>query len=259
MDFRISDLIERLKASPEVLGIVRYGSRTIQDNSKGGDFDLFVIVQMRDPDLESIHFYWGQTPVDLGLRTLHDLEQEKPLSYIDPGLADGEILFDRTGTLQELVGAAADRWTEPINPLPESEVVLTRFYQQHVLEKVKGRIEADPVFCNMLLSINITWLLHIYYKVRYKKFPGEKVALDWIRRKEPDIAAKIEAFFETTSLKLKLSLSEKLTDLVLEPIGGPWERAEVLGFGVDSKGTNLKTKAEEAFSRLLGMSPGEAG
>ena len=60
MDFRISDLIERLKANPEVLGIVRYGSRTIQDKSKGGDFDLFVIVQMRDPDLESIHFYWGQ-------------------------------------------------------------------------------------------------------------------------------------------------------------------------------------------------------
>ena len=258
MALRIAELIDCLRTNPDVLGLVRYGSRIVQKDSPGGDFDLFAFVREREPDLESIHFYWGETPVDLSLRTLEDLDGEKPVSYIDLRLAEGEILFDRMDTLQGLVATAVGRWAEPMGSLPESEVFPIRFYQSHVLNKVRGRLEADPVLCEMLLSINITWLLHIYYKVRREAFPGEKAALDWVRRKEPDMARRIEEFFLTRNLELKFRLSEELTDLVLEPIGGPWKRGEMLGLTEDSRATDLQRKAEATFGALLRMSPEEA-
>jgi predicted nucleotidyltransferase len=61
----LDDLIARLESNPRVVGIVRYGSRRPTDLSLGGDFDLFVFVKERPPDIESIHFYVGDIPVEL--------------------------------------------------------------------------------------------------------------------------------------------------------------------------------------------------
>jgi len=52
----LKDLVARLEASPSVVGIVRYGRRPLADESPGGDFDLFVFVKERPPDIESTHF-----------------------------------------------------------------------------------------------------------------------------------------------------------------------------------------------------------
>ncbi len=251
---RISDLIKRLHDNPFVIGLVRYGGRSVEDRTLGGDFDIFVFVRERDTDLESIHFYWGEMPVDLSIRTLEDLHLEKPISYIDPKLAEGEILYDRAGGLQELIAEATTRWSDSANALPESDMLITRFYQKHVLDKVRGRQNSDPVFCELLLSTNITWLLHTYFKVRCLSFPGEKGALNWMRRDEPEIAERIDAFFNSTSQEVKLRISEELTDLVLEPIGGPWKQGEILGTTGDSEATNLLKKAESAFARIVGTS-----
>lgn len=247
----IAGLVERLQTHPDVIGLVRYGRRTVHDNSQGGDFDLFAFVRRKDPDLESIHFYWNGVPVDLNLRTLDDLRREEPILYIDANLPECEILYDPTGEVRTLIGQLKDRWTKPADPLPEAEIALCRFFQQHALDKVDGRLEQDATFAEMLLSINITWLMHIYYKVRRMSFPGERGALNWLREHEPDIATRIEAFFATADIGTKFRLSVELTDLVLEPVGGPWKRGEILGIGADSNSENLRAKARETYSRLL--------
>jgi len=152
-------------------------------------------VRHRDPDLESIHFYWDGVPVDLNLRTIDDLQREEPILYIDMRLPESEILYDPTGEVDALIGQSKSRWAKPDGPLPEAEIVLCRFFQQHVLGKVDGRMEEDVIFAEMLLSINITWLMHIYYKVHGMSFPGERGALSRLREHEPEIASRIEAFF----------------------------------------------------------------
>jgi len=255
---RVADLIECLRRNPNVVGLVRYGRRRVQDDSPGGDFDLFAFLDVGFPDLEGIHFYWASTPVDLSLRTLGDLERETPLSYIDRRLPDGEILLDRTGSLSEDLSAAAARWGDHPGPMPESEATITRFYQSHVLDKVRGRLATDPIFCEMLLSTNITWLLHILFKVEQDPFPGERGALEWVRKHRPDIAERIACFFGSRGLERRLQLSEELTELILEPIGGVWRRGEVLGTSEDPSATGLAEQAHRAFVSLTGTTPEKA-
>lgn len=258
MSLSVTDLIEKLKANPHVIGLVRYGSRPVHADSPGGDFDLFAFVHERDEDLEGIHFYWGELPVDLGLRTLDDLKRDKPVSFVDANVVEGEILFDRNGDLHQHLEAAYARWNRPGKSLSEPEIMACRFYQTHVLNKVKDRLESHPLFCEMLLSTNITWLLHIYFKIRAKSFPGEKAALEWIQEEEPEMFGKIESFFQTREIGEKFRLSVKLTDLVLAPTGGRWIQGEVLGLSENLAACNLKRKAETAFRRLLCVDPAKA-
>ena len=251
MSLRISELIERLQSNSEVVGLVRYGSRTLHDTTPGGDLDLFVVVRSREPQLESIHFDWDGLPVDLGLRTLEDLDREEPVSWVDQLLVSGDVIYDQTGRLRSRVESAAKRW-ECSRELPENEIALCRFYQQHVLNKVDGRLTEDPTFSQMLLSINICWLMHIYFKVRALIFPGERAALRWFRENDPEVSSRIASFFATNDIHTRFGISVELTETVLEPIGGPWQPGEVIGIGVDNCATNLEEKANFVFKQLLG-------
>ncbi len=68
----IPELIEKLVSNPGVVGLIEYGSACHQDVNILGDYDLFAVLKQRDPDVESLHFYVGSIPVDLGLKTLDD-------------------------------------------------------------------------------------------------------------------------------------------------------------------------------------------
>ena len=89
----LTELTVQLAECPDILGLVRYGSRRVDDMSLGGDFVLFVIVKERPTGLESVHFHVGEIPVDLNIRTVDDLSAEKPLTPVDSCLASGELLL----------------------------------------------------------------------------------------------------------------------------------------------------------------------
>ena len=258
MSRRIASLIDQLKSNPEVLGLIRYGGRSVGEDAQGGDFDLFAIVRGRDSDLESLHFYWRTIPVDLSLRTRQDLQRESPISHIDVHLLEGEILFDRKGDLPDLLEIARGQWTDANILLTEQDIKFSRFSHTHALDKVRGRLTTEPLFCEFLLSANILWLVKSYFNIRRKPYPGEKGALSSLMEKEPEIGGRIKAFFDSKSLKEKLRISEKLTELVLAPVGGSWRRGEVVGLGVDCKSKNLCKKASQAFSLLLCTPPEDA-
>jgi hypothetical protein len=254
----LENLVERLRANPGVLGLIQYGGRTSQDETEGGDFDLLAIVRSRDPNLESIHFYWGEMPVDLNLRTLQDLKRKEPLSHIDRDMAQGELLFDRLGSLLDALNSAKTRWEDPEQRLPEAKTNLQRFSQQHALDKVRGRLNTDPRFCELLLWTNIHWLIATYFEVRRMEFPGERAALERLKKQEPRVSTLLSGFFDSEDLEEKLRLSEELTEIVLAPVGSPWRKGEVIALGVDNKAEGLKTKSNEAFSALLSTDPQKA-
>ena len=57
VDLSLGELVDRLKGNPLVIGIVRYGGRLMDDQSTGGDFDLFLFLEARPEDVESLHFF----------------------------------------------------------------------------------------------------------------------------------------------------------------------------------------------------------
>ena len=250
----LPDLFSRLKENPFVLGLLRYGRRTLDDASPGGDFDLVVFVENRPENLESIHFHCGEIPVDLSLRTLDDLERESPLSWIDALFPEGEILFDRTHSLDRLLRTAAARWRPESPPLGEHAINMNRFCQAHALDKVRNRLESDPLFCEFLLSTNIFWLVQTYFNVRLQPYPGERGALAHLQKEEPDIYRRVRDFYASTALADKFQIAEELTERVLSPIGGPWKRGELISLGTNANATNLQEQGEIVFEQLFASS-----
>ncbi len=192
------ELVEQLTQNPSVLGLVRYGSRGVDDVSKGGDFDLFVFADGLLDDVESLHFYVGDIPVDLNLRRLADLQRDEPRIPFDRVLLEGEILFDRTGELKDAIAAAATRWGGP-SPLTEHDIAMNRFCQQHVLDKVRGRLNEDPLYCEFLLGANVHWLVASYFRVRLIPFPGEKRALHYLATQEPKLHEALRHCYKSQS------------------------------------------------------------
>ena len=70
----IEEMLAILKSNPNTLGLVEYGSPHESDNYETGDYDLFVILQDRAHDVESLHFYIKTIPVDLNIRSLQEIQ-----------------------------------------------------------------------------------------------------------------------------------------------------------------------------------------
>lgn len=224
------EFVARLAAQPAVAGIVRYGSRGVdaavaagEGLDPAGDLDLFVLVDERPSELESIHFYLGEVPVDLSVRTWDDVERaarREPLTAIDYTIAGGEILYDRDGTLAARLRALAVRLAGLLPPLSEHDIASIRFGQRHSLDKVRGRLTSDPVLCRVLLESNVYWLLQHYFLVRWRRFPGEKGALRELAEREPALWCDIVRFDTVADLHERVALAESLNERVLAPIGG---------------------------------------
>jgi len=248
------DLVERLVANPRVVGLVRYGGRTIDDVSSGGDLDLFAIVELPTPEVEGIHFYVNGIPVDLSLRTLADLALDAPVSFIDRVLLEGEILYDPRGqvaaAIQEL--ESSGRWAIGDLVLTEGQVAWERFCQKHVLDKVSGRLESHSLLSAFLLHTNIYWLTQAYFRARELPYPGEKPALVWLTEHDPTWTEMMERFYDTTDVKAQYQLTVRLTTRALEPLGGAWRSGEVLALGRHDGVQNLQAKGQALYRQLVG-------
>jgi hypothetical protein len=247
----LPDLIRRLACNPQVIGIARYGGRSPRDTSLGGDFDIFVVVRERPVDLESVHFHCGGIPVDMNLRTMEDLRRDEPLTEIDHTVATAEILYDPTGTIAAVREDIGARWKPEASRLTEHEVGMNRFCQQHALDKVRHRLDTEPLLSELLLATNVYWLLMTYFRVRSRPYPGEKEALRIIGDEEPAAHALMAAFYDATDRGEKLRISEELTELVLRPIGGPWREGETISFGTHTDAVDLNETGEAFLRELL--------
>ena len=150
----INDLIQHLKRNPNVYALVRYGGRRVNDDSPGGDFDLYVIIDKIETPIESIHFHLSRIPVDLNIRKLDDLLLAESVSFIDMVLPAGEILFDRNGEVTKLLPQLQNRWNPRTSTISNSQIDWERFSQKHVLDKLRFRLHEDIVFSTTAKQIN---------------------------------------------------------------------------------------------------------
>jgi hypothetical protein len=225
----INEFVTSLRNNPNVIALIVYGSRRIDDNSLGGDFDLFVFVNEEvTTEIESIHLYISDIPVDLNIRTKLDLRSNVPLTDIDFALFDGEIIYDKYNEMSALMEQAKLKWTYSSEELSSSQIDWERFSQQHVIDKIRYRLKEDVVFSRFLLNTNIYWLINNYFRIRGLKYKGEKQAIISIREKSPEIYEIIEKFYSTNCLETQFKLTKNLTELVLRPVKGSWRKDELI-------------------------------
>ena len=250
----LEELVERLRANPDVLALFCYGSRRVGDRSVGGDFDLIVFLTSRPAEVEGLHFYVGPLPVDLSVRALEDLAREEPVVWVDYCLADADVLFDRQGTVGSLVREALQRWPRQGSGLGEAAVAWERFGKTHSLDKVRGRLESHRLMCELVLAGHIHWLVRSYFELRGLPYLGEKDAAAWLREHDAEFHDGLEHFFAATALPEKLAIGEELTEHALTPVGGTWKRDEVLALGTHPGVEGLQEKGRDLFAKLFSLS-----
>ena len=244
----VEQLIERLQQNTNVVGILQYGSGVCPD---AADTDICVVVSKRPEGIESIHFWIGSGPVDLNIRTLDELARGgvADLPGLDDVLREGKVLYNsEPGLLDGLSPSLAGaRCVQEPHSIP-----FMRHGHAHVINKLvyyKGR---DPLLCDILLCGAVHWLLGAYVIARGLPYRGEKAALKVIRDNDRDLLTKFE---NLTCGKLpiveRIEILRRLTDEVLAPIGGPWQRTEVLFFPDSSKTPQRSDQWQEFFASLM--------
>ncbi len=247
----IEEMLAIIKSNPNTLGLVEYGSSDESDNYETGDYDLYVILRGKAHDVESLHFYIGATPVDLNLRSLQEVRSMPFAEGFDMALLDGRIIYDPTTQLSREIEKLRDRQKKH-SPREYSEhsIAYARHGHKHVFNKLKGRLNTMPLLCRFLLSTNIYWLVNTYFNVRNIPFRGDKHALNYFKENEPDIYQSIEGFYSAKDLQEQFEISERLTELVLKPVGGQWQDDEILAFG-NEETKDLIKKGEKLFQELF--------
>jgi len=223
----IIDLIVHLKKSPYVAGIFEYGSRECPDMSPGGDYDIFVITDdSHRTSASGISFYIQDIPIDCGLRNLSDLGLTNPPTPFDVVLGQARIIHDRDGDLSAVQNQLRQRWkvNSEISP---GEIHFNRFAYRHVLDKVKHRIVTDPEYASFMLHSNMLWLVETYMSHHGLSTGDYKTAWGHFRLNYPDWYALLVEFHSECGLKRKYEITETLSENVMQPYGGLWEKDEV--------------------------------
>ena len=247
----IEEMLAILKSNPNTLGLVEYGSPHKSDNYETGDYDLYVILQDKAHNIESLHFYIKTIPVDLNVRSLQEIQGLEFVKSFETSLLDGRIIYDPTKKVsQELQKLKERQKTYYPKKFSEHSIAFARHGHKHVFNKIKGRLDTMPLLCRFLLNTNIYWLVETYFNVRNLPFRGEKHALNHLKENEPDIYQGIKDFYSATSLQQQVGISRRLTELVLRPVDGQWKDDEVLAFG-DEETKDLQNKGKELFQELF--------
>ena len=247
----IEEMTQALIANPQVVGLVEYGSNHKADDYRVGDHDLIVVITERDPLVESLHFYVGDVPVDLNFVTLQEIcSRNIQEPFHRAVLPEGRVIYDAIGDISEQLERLRQE-QQPPSGLSEHTIAFMRHGHRHVLDKVKGRLDTMPVFCHFLLNTNVYWLVNAYFLVRNLPNRGEKSSLEFLQQQEPELSGIIQEFQMTFNLERKTELTHALTEAVLAPIGGMWQRGEVLTFG-DEECVDLQEHGRRMYHWLFG-------
>jgi len=241
----IPEMVSALINNPEVVGLIEYGSARRHDEEIHGDYDLIVVVEERDPEVESLHFHVRGVPVDLNIRSLDDIRDTWCAEGFDSILLDGRIFHDPSGCLGKEIEELRQRDAETPRGPSRRNTPGIRHGHRHILDKVRHRSESMPTLSSYLLHQAAYWLVRQYFEVRDLEFKGDKHALDFLREHEPAIFKSLERFYRITAHDEQTELFRSMAEAVLAPVGGLWKDGEVLAFGDQKKGREL-------FGRLLG-------
>ena len=235
----IDEMIDTLKNNPEVVGLIEYGSAECSDSEINGDYDLIAVLKQRDPEVESLHFHIGEVPVDLNVRSIEDIQDIWCATGFDSVWLDGRIIHDPSGKIKQEIEVLRQRHAEVPRENRNLNVAGMRHGARHILDKIRDRQESMATLSSYLLHQGMYWIVPQYFQIRGLEFKGEKNALEYIRKHEPEIFQSITEFYKTTERTRQADLFRSVAEAVLKPVGGLWNKDEVLTFGNQKKGREL--------------------
>ena len=233
----IQEMIELLQENPDVVALAEYGSATYTDSHIDGDYDIIVITAPKLVRSESLHFHIGDMPVDLNLRSLDQIRAMHRIDGFESILLDCRVIHDPSGEARRALDDLRVRHkTSMGRALEQKQIAVMRHAASHTFDKLREERKLPLLLKRYLLHQCVYWAVPQYFEIRRLQYKGEKYALAYLARNEPQMAEWLEQFYTTNDLREQGTLADKIQRFVLEPIGGLWRHGELLAFGDPNQG-----------------------
>lgn len=218
--------VQHLERQGRYRGAFIFGSVARGEATARSDLDVKVIVDEDNPCTNINHPVIGDVKLDLtflSLAQLHrDTEREVARAARVPMLAESVIIFDKTGTLEELRAWA--RQATPPRATP-ADFQLLRFLVFHVHNKVARAIESDAPAALLAMHLGLAELFDIYRRLQGRWEVSSKRLLPELRAADPPLAGLVEAFVATADLHAKFQRWTDIVAHIARPLGS-WADAE---------------------------------
>jgi predicted nucleotidyltransferase len=232
----LEELVARLSRRESVDGIVFVGSTGTNELSPNSDYDVLVVI-----DEPALPLLVGLTTVggrltDLLFAAVPEVEQllagARPPADAWPArlarwVADGRIVFDRSGRLQRLSQLLAK---SPLSAGRDNGSHETWFSLNYDLAQNRRlAASADPVDRTALqirLLYAVKELVTGYFRLRALEWLGEKAAIRYLAEHDPGYLAVLRACLDETAPERRMALYETLAERTLGPVGGAWKPGE---------------------------------
>jgi hypothetical protein len=119
---------------------------------------------------------------------------------------------------------------------------------RHTFDKLRAGRDLPPLLKHYMLHQCVYWAVAQYFEIRGLQYKGEKHALAYLEENEPQLVEWLQRFYSTTDPDKQATLAAAIEQAVLAPVGGLWEKDELLTFGDQAMGRRV-------FQILFGEAP----
>jgi hypothetical protein len=246
----IEGFIEHLMRNDNIVGIVEYGGREYGDMSIGGDYDLTVILSKPiSHNFTGVHLHIAGIPVDCMLLSVDDFLLDTPSNEFLLCHLNCRILFDRDNITRKIMDRIKTAWMVP-EYLSDFEKNTFRFTFQHILDKLEHRLHKDELYSKYFIYSSFDWFLQCYARIKNLEVGKPKAHLNYIKNEDPELISIINQMFNSKDLSLQFEMLKKCAYHILMPIGGLWEKNEVL-FHLAPDGNNVIEEQQDVIKLLF--------
>jgi hypothetical protein len=268
----LDEVLARLAASPIVDGLALFGSRPAGVADPASDYDLLLLVHS-----QPVQIFQLLTSIDGRLADVVLVETALADRALAPSAAPvapfsfesmyllkmghAEIVYDASGRLHQARQKVTTRpraaWLQGSS---HAAVYAAWFWQNHTLVHlqriVNAQDEAHRTEFDLMLAAALGDLGRAYYTLRDLPWEGQKTAVRYWERHDPDFLAQLRACLGTAGRQEKLAGYRLLVAQALAPAGGLWPPGVTAVYLADP--AQHETHAATALSywnELLGSKP----
>ena len=224
-----------------LLGILWTGSRAYGEPRLNSDWDFFVLHQAMWRQRRLIRA--GEAAIELFINPPDQIRREMAAfeSATISMFAMGQVLYDRDGTTQDLVGAAQRLWRSRPPIWTREAQDAWRYEILDLLEDIEDMLADDPDAAGYLMGLAIDSALRGFYQAHQFWQPKGKYLLADLARRRPELALQCRTVISgTQALTTRFDALKKLVENIQRPMGGyldTWEteREPVLPFEEETR------------------------
>jgi hypothetical protein len=227
----LAQVVSALSADPQVEAIVLGGSAAMNRLCPRSDLDLLLIKCSQVTVMERYAQYVDgvQVQVIAGPPRQYDLwlELDRPQGTVLRQLAEGQLLWDRSGLGAHYQARAAEVVARGLEPMSEPQIRSRRFLLTELVDDAAD-CAGEPAQQRWLMMTGLSFAVETAFLWQRRWTPKGKRAIEEIEALDPELARLCTDLLKPSDVDTQRTVFEAMVRYVLAPLGGelrgPWAR-----------------------------------